>query len=97
YAEGYVEIPGKGSARGSSFAVPKAVMTAALAWQVNGNINSGQLREIIVAPTLEANADPPGRLNSQASLEMAKNYTPSFFPVWGSPSFDFHQPFGFLW
>lgn len=96
YAEGYVEIPGRGSARGSSFAVPKASLLAALAWQRNPNINSSDLTKILVEPAFETNADPPGLLNPQGSLEMAENYTSPAIPLWGStPLFD--SPFGFLW
>ncbi|MCM8765409.1 MAG: hypothetical protein NC920_00980 [Candidatus Omnitrophica bacterium] len=96
YAEGYVEIPGRGSARGSSFSTSQATILGALVWQMNPNINSSDLRNILVTPAFQTNADPPGELNPQGSLEMVENYTP--IPVWGSsPIFPEQSYFGFLW
>jgi hypothetical protein len=103
YAPGRVEVvnPSTGvpeSAYGRSFSVPQAVMTAALAWQQNGNFSSADVKNIIIGPTLVATADSePGILNPQASLELTKSYTPSTpnVGIVNLPPSGFE--FGFIW
>jgi len=105
YAEGRVEVTNQETglpetAYGRSFAVPQGVITAALAWQQNGNLSAADVKNIIIGPTLVATADSPatGELNPQASVGLAKSFTPSSPPI-GNVSF---QPptdltFGFIW